>query len=252
MLNRKKFSFVVFFATITLSLLTIPSVSAQTCPDNAPALNPGPLEESWAIEWWMPRHEAKRSEEGRKSAKLLLLGDSITHGWESTGKPVWDQYFGEISTFNLGFSGDRTENVLWRIENGALEEISPELTVLMIGTNNTGHRQDLPECTARGIEMIVDQLLSEFHESQILLLAIFPRGHEPDHELRQLNNEINEQIAQFNTKPGVHFLDINHIFLTEDGVLTEEIMPDMLHPNDNGYELWAEEIKPVINDLLNK
>lgn len=252
MFNSKEFSVVLFFITIIISLLITPLSRAQTCPNDALALQPAPLEESWAIEWWMPRHDAKRSEEGRESARLLLLGDSITHGWESSGKSVWDQYFGDISSFNLGFSGDRTENVLWRIENGALEGISPDLTVLMIGTNNTGHRQDSSECTARGIEMIVDQLLNEFPESQILLLAIFPRGHEPDHELRQLNNEINEQIANFSTKPRVHFLDINHIFLTQEGVLTEEIMPDMLHPNEIGYQLWAKEIKPVIIDLLNK
>lgn len=252
MFNRKQFTFVFIFASLAISLVTVPSIQAQSCPDTALALHPAPLEESWAVEWWMPRHESKLSEDGRESAKLLLMGDSITHGWENAGKNVWDQYFGDISSHNLGYSGDRTENVLWRIENGALEGLSPELTVLMIGTNNTGHRQDAPECTASGIEMIVDQLLNNLPDSQILLLAIFPRGHEPDHELRQLNNKINEQIAQFSSKPGVHFLDINQIFLTEEGLLPEEIMPDMLHPNENGYQLWAEAIKPVINDLLNK
>lgn len=250
MSDRKPFITVLFVALIAFSLFATPILSAQTCPDTSPALNPAPLNESWAIEWWMPRHEAKRSEQGRESAKLLLLGDSITHGWESTGKAVGEQYFEDISRFNLGFGGDRTENVLWRIENGALEGISPNLTVLMIGTNNTGHRQDSPECTARGIEMIVDQLLYQLPDSQILLLAIFPRGHEPDHELRQLNNEINELITPLSKKPRVHFLDINQIFLTEDGFLTEEIMPDMLHPNENGYQLWAKKIKPVIYDLL--
>tara|TARA_R100001143_G_scaffold63515_2_gene71211 strand:- start:138 stop:896 length:759 start_codon:yes stop_codon:yes gene_type:complete len=251
MSHRKEFTFGLFLISIIFALFITPSLIAQPCPDDALALHPAPLEESWAVEWWLPRHEAKRNEEGRESAKLLLLGDSITHGWESTGKSVWDQYFGDISSFNLGFSGDRTENVLWRLENGALEGISPELTVLMIGTNNTGHRQDSPECTTRGIEMILDQLLNELPESQILLLAIFPRGHEPDHELRQLNNEINERISHFSTNPKVHFYDINQIFLTDDGYLTEEIMPDMLHPNERGYQLWAKEIKPIINDILN-
>lgn len=252
MLKRKQFSFILFITVITFSLFTTNSLSAQICPENEAALTPAPLEESWAIEWWMPRHESKLSEDGRESAKLLLLGDSITHGWENSGKAVLDQYFGDINSFNLGFSGDRTENVLWRLNNGALDGILPDLTMLMIGTNNTGHRQDSPVCTARGIEEIVDQLLLQLPESQILLLAIFPRGHEPDHELRLLNNEINERIAQLNSRPGVYFLDINQIFLTEDGFLTEDIMPDMLHPNEKGYQLWANEVKPVINDLLNK
>lgn len=252
MSNRKLTSIIIFISSCILILPAASSIYAQNCPDNALALNPAPLEEPWAIDWWMARHESKGTEEGRETAKLLLLGDSITHGWESTGKFVWDTYFQDLKSFNLGFSGDRTENVLWRIEHDALEGISPDLTVLMIGTNNTGHRQDSPECTASGIERILDQLLNRLPDSQILLLAIFPRGHEPDHELRMLNNNINNFIAQFGAKPGVHFLDINEIFLTDDGYLTEEIMPDMLHPNEAGYQLWAEKIKPVINELLNK
>jgi len=252
MYQQKEFNYALFFTSLLISLLATTSIQAQNCPDNALALLPAPLEESWAVEWWMPRHEAKLSEEGRESAKLLFLGDSITHGWENAGKPYWDQYFEEIGGHNLGFSGDRTENVLWRIENGALDGLSPELTIMMIGTNNTGHRQDSPECTAQGIEVILDQLLEKLPDSQILLLAIFPREHEPDHELRLINSEINQRIADFDRKEGVHFLNINKIFLTNEGLLTEEIMPDMLHPNETGYELWAEKIQPVIQELLNK
>jgi beta-glucosidase len=224
--------------------------TAQTCPTDALALTPATLQEEWAVEWWMPRHEAKLEEAGREDAKLLFIGNSITHGWEDAGKEVWDEYYAPYGGYNIGFSGDRTENVLWRFQHGELDGIDPELAILMIGTNNTGHRQDPPECTARGIEMILDELKNRLPDTEILLLAIFPREASPDGELRQLNNTINEKIAQFADGKRVYFLNINDAFLDDNGVLSEEIMPDLLHPNEYGYQLWAEEMQPKIDELL--
>lgn len=214
------------------------------------ALKPAPLEEEWAIEWWIPRHEEKLEEEGRETADILFLGDSITHGWETTGSDVAEEYFSDYSIYNIGFSGDRTENVLWRFDHGEIDGINPDLTVLMIGTNNTGHRQDSPECTASGIETILEELKEQLPETKILLLAIFPRGEFPDNELRQLNTRINERIEAFADDERVYFLDINHVFLDDEDNLPEEIMPDQLHPNEHGYKLWAEEMAPVIDQML--
>lgn len=245
----------LFLKTSAVLLLLIPffacnQSNAQTCSDDAPALTPATLQEEWAVEWWMPRHEAKLTEEGRENARLLLIGDSITHGWEDAGKNVWNEYFSEYGTYNLGYSGDRTENVLWRLQHGEVDGISPELAILMIGTNNTGHRQDPAACTAKGIEMILDELKERLPETEILLLAIFPREASPDGELRQLNNEINERIKKFANDEHVTFLNINETFLDEEGVLSKEIMPDLLHPNEYGYKLWAEAMMPKIEELL--
>lgn len=222
----------------------------ESCPENAPALTPAPLEEQWAIEWWMPRHEEKLEEDGRETADILFLGDSITHGWETTGKEVAEDYFSDYTIYNIGYSGDRTENVLWRFEHGEIDGINPKLAVLMIGTNNTGHRQDPPDCTARGIEVILEKLKEQLPETKILLLAIFPRGETPEDELRQLNHQINERIVSFADDERIYFLDINHVFLDDDDTLPEEIMPDELHPNEYGYKLWAEEITQVIDDMM--
>lgn len=224
--------------------------TVQTCPDDAPALTPATLQEEWAVEWWMPRHEDKLNEEDREKAKLLFIGDSITHGWETDGKKVWNEYYADIGGYNIGFSGDRTENVLWRFQHGELEGINPKLAILMIGTNNTGHRQDPAACTAKGIEMILKELTERLPETKILLLAIFPREASPDGELRQLNSEINERIEKFADQERIHFLNINDTFLDENGVLSEEIMPDLLHPNEYGYRLWAEAMQPKLESLL--
>lgn len=120
----------------------------------------------------------------------------------------------------------------------------------MIGTNNTGHRQDPAACTSKGIEMVLGELKERLPETNILLLAIFPRDANPDAKLRQLNNEINNRIEEFSDDPRVHFLNINETFLDENGILSEEIMPDLLHPNEYGYQLWAKAMQQKLEQLL--
>lgn len=249
-----KTSFLKFSVFLLLPILFFgySNTNAQTCPDDALALKPATLQEEWAVEWWIPRHEAKLKEEGREEARLLFIGNSITHGWENTGKKVWDEYYAEYGGYNLGYGGDRTENVLWRLQHGEADGINPELAILMIGTNNTGHRQDPAECTAKGIEMILGELKERLPKTKILLLAIFPREDSPNGELRKLNNKINKKIEKFSDGERVHFLNINDVFLDENGVLSEEIMPDLLHPNEYGYELWAKAMEPKLEKLLNE
>lgn len=209
------------------------------------ATTPAPLEESWTVDWWIPRHKEKLAAR-HPGVELLMIGDSITHAWEESGKTVWERHFGNIDTLNLGFSGDRTENVLWRLEQGEVEGLGPKLAVLMIGTNNTGHRMDPPEVIAAGVRNILDELQSRLPETRLLLLAIFPRGETPDDPLRINNRDANRLLAKMAGETGVEFADFNPAFLTEFGVLQREIMPDLLHPNENGYEIWAQQLEPWI------
>ena len=138
----------------------------------------------------MPRHEAKLAErKAMGKVDLLMIGDSITHGWEDTGKQTWDKYYANRNALNLGFSGDRTEHVIWRFQNGAIDDIDPKLAVIMIGTNNTGHRQENAEHTAVGIKRIIYELQIRLPETKILLLGIFPRGADrrPDAQAQRLH-----------------------------------------------------------------
>ena len=239
------------FSVLFLFILVPIPGSAETgfCPEDHPALSPAPLQEEWAVEWWKPRHEEKLIDERRETANLLFLGDSITQGWETVGQDVWQKYYGARKSFNLGFSGDRTENVLWRLEHGGVDGMHPELVILSIGTNNTGHRQDSAGCTAKGIEVILDELKDRLPEAEILLLAIFPRGEFSGDELRKRNSEINGRIEKLTDREEVYYLDLNHVFLLENGELPEELMPDYLHPNKEGYRLWAEAMEPMIESL---
>jgi len=232
---------------ILASCLVAPALSAQPATETFPAIQPTPQ----TSDWWMPRHEQKR--EKAKNAdriELLMIGDSITHSWENGGKSVFEEYYGGRNALNLGFSGDRTEHVLWRLQNGAVDGLSPKLAIVMIGTNNTGHRKDPPEQTAAGIKQILQELRTRMPEMQILLLAVFPRDEQPNGELRKINDGINKIIKEYDDGKHIHFLDINHVFLDENGILPKSIMPDSLHPNTEGYKRWAKAIEPTVKKLM--
>jgi len=235
---------------VLLCLVATPIV-AQEPPKPILAIIPDIQTAEWAKAWWMPRHEEKlKTKADMKNVDLLLIGDSITHGFEGGGKAMWEKYYAPRKALNLGFSGDRTEHVLWRLQHGAVEGISPKLAVIMIGTNNTGHRQDPPKETAAGIKAIIAELKQQLPETKILLLAIFPRGEKSDDRLRKINDGINEIIAGYANDKDVFFLDINEKFLANDGTLPKNIMPDLLHPNDQGYVIWAETIEPTVAQLM--
>jgi beta-glucosidase len=224
---------------------------AQETAVQIKALTPEVQTAEWAVQWWMPRHEEKLRTLGEtKKVDLLMIGDSITHGWEGSGKAVWDKYYAKRNAFNIGFSGDRTEQVLWRFDHGELGGISPKAAVVMIGTNNTGHRKDDPDETAAGIKAILDRLGEKLPGTKVLLLAIFPRGASANDELRQINDAINHRISKFADNKRVFYLDISDKFLDEDGTLPRSIMPDLLHPNAKGCQIWAEAMEPALARVM--
>lgn len=239
---------------LAFAFLAVP-VLAEDAPkkDQIEALQPVPRENGW----WTTRHTQKLEEiKAADQINLVFIGDSITHGWERGSdaiKAMWEKNFAPHGALNLGYSGDRTEHVLWRFENGEIDGYKPKVAVIMIGTNNTGHRQEKPEHTAAGVKAIVEKLHQKHPETKILLLAIFPRGATPEDELRKLNTAANELIEQHvKDKNYVTFLSINDKFLEEDGTLPKSIMPDLLHPKEEGYKIWAEAITPKVNELLAK
>lgn len=183
-------------------------------------------------------------------AKLVFLGDSITEGWEGTGKSVWKEHFEKHEAANFGISGDRTEHVLWRLEHGNLDGLKPRCVVIMIGTNNTGHRQDKPEETAAGVKAIVQKVQAKCPDAKILLLAIFPRGEKADDPLRKINDGVNAIIRKLGDGKRVFFKDIGENFVEKDGTLKREIMPDLLHLNAKGYAAWAAAIKDDVEKLM--
>ena len=233
---------------LLLVVLALGSSLSSVCMGQEPSVTTTP--EPRPDDWWQNRHRDKLLEK-EKLAKvdLLWIGDSITHGWESQNE-LWKKYYEARHPFNIGYSGDRTEHVLWRLAHGEIDGLNPRLIVIMIGTNNTGHRQDPAEQTAAGIQAIVQTLREKMPESKILLLGIFPRGADLKDPLRMLNMAINEKSKTLEDGKHIFYQDISQSFLDKDGVLSKEIMPDLLHPNAEGYRLWAEAIEPTLAKLL--
>jgi beta-glucosidase len=205
----------------------------------------------------MKRHDsqAKQIEDAAASGQgidLLMIGDSITHGWEGGGKAVWAKYYGHRKAVNLGISGDRTEHVLWRLDNLPLNKIHPKAAVLMIGTNNIGHKGGTaPKDAADGIKAIVQKLEKTYPDIKILVLYVFPRGNQSDDGARKKVIEIHSYLAELlKDEKNVTLLNINKVFLDENDVLQPTVMKDFLHPGADGYQLWAEAIEPALAKLL--
>ncbi len=206
-------------------------------------------------DWWTQRHAAILERVKQGNVDLIMIGDSITHGWESSGKEMWDKYYAPRNAVNLGFSGDQTQHVLWRLDNGEIDGISPKLAVIMIGTNNSNGDDYTAEEIADGIIATLERLRLKLPETKVLVLGIFPRAEKPCPQ-REKNAKASEIVAKYiaeDTAKGNHrlfYLDIGPEFLAEDGTLPKEIMPDFLHPNEKGYQIWAEAIEPKVVELM--
>ncbi|MFT3780741.1 MAG: GDSL-type esterase/lipase family protein [Nibricoccus sp.] len=207
---------------------------------------------------WVKRHDEFVEIAKKGGVDVLFVGDSITDFWRQPerGLAVWEKNFAPLHAANFGISGDRTQHVLWRLRNGELDGIDPRAVVLMIGTNNTGLERDrlTPRNTTAeviaGVTAIVTELRTKLPHAKILLLAIFPRGERTDDLQRIQIVEINAALAKLHAGKQVHYLDIGKKFLTTDGTLSKEIMPDFLHPGTKGYEIWADAIRDPLAQLL--
>jgi len=230
--------------TISLMLLT-----ASASPLVAGEKKHSAVEPAHRHSWWTLRHNAVNERVKQGNVDLIFIGDSITHSWEGGGKELWAEYYAPRNAVNMGFSGDRTQHVLWRLENGNIDGISPKAAVIMIGTNNSNGKDNTAEEIADGMIGICKKLRKELPKMKILLLAVFPRGEKP--------NSQREKIAKANDLAGkiadgkmIHYLDIGPKFLEPDKSLSKEIMPDYLHLTPKGYKIWAEAIEPKVKELM--
>lgn len=198
------------------------------------------------------KHEANKARAAQGNVDVLFMGDSITDFWRNesgrfAGKPILDEYFGDLKVANFGIAGDTTQGVLFRLANGEGEGFSPRAIMLMIGTNNT--RANIAGEIAEGVGAVVLSLRQHFPDAKILLLGVFPRST-PDSPFRSQIAEINEIISRLNDDVHVFYKDIGHVFLAADGSIPEDVMSDGLHPTTKGYRLWAEAVNDDLRALL--
>jgi beta-glucosidase len=213
------------------------------------------------VKAFLDRSEMLKKRAQKGGFDIIFLGDSITHQWERAvtekvktgGKAVWDAKLVPLGAEPSGIGGDRTEHLLWRVENGLFEGKSdPKLVVMMIGTNNTGARMDPPADIAAGVDAIIKAIQKRKPAAKILVLGIFPRSATKDDPKRVNNTKANALIAKLADGEKVFYKDIGEVFLTQDGVLEKSVMPDLLHLNYEGYNRWADAVIPEIKKLLAK
>ena len=192
---------------------------------------------------------------------LLFVGDSITDWFSNprggrggaapapaTGIEVWNANFGQYKPANFGIAGDRTQGVLWRMQNGELEGFKAKLIVLMLGTNNLGGNP-IDEI-ADGDRLIIEEFKKRQPQAKVLLLGVFPRGPDPANQFRGQIKELNSKLAKLADNKQVFYMDIGDKFLTADGTLTTEVMADGLHPTAKGYQIWADAINGQVKTLM--
>ncbi len=227
--------------------------ATSSIPMKDPDPNPIPTNPSARTEpWWVARHKAKIEEvkKNGKSIELVMIGDSITQNYEKTNSdpaqnilPVWQQYFVPRHALNLGFSGDRTQEVLWRIENGEVDGLAPRNIVLLIGTNNT-FRKEPADAVSAGIIAVAEELHRRMPAAKITLIGILPHGAAAS--ITAADTAINASVSvHYAGSSYVHTLDLTSLFVV-DGVLQNNLYYDATpthaghHPNADGMRKMAQ------------
>ncbi len=251
-------------ALVAVFILTNAGIlSAQTtAPAAAPAVHQNvaliPVPRSGDA-WAMNRQSfvLQRAKEAPGEYDLEFIGDSITDYWEEeVGTNVWRELATKYKMINMGVSGDRTEHVLWRFEQGQLNGIKAKVAVVMIGTNNSNKRKDGTEMYSdtdilEGVTAIVNEIRRRQPETKILLLGIFPRGKTFNAQRGRLL-EINQALAKLDDGQHIAYLDFGSQLIEKDGSISKNIMPDALHPNETGYRIWAAAMEPKLKQWLGK
>jgi lysophospholipase L1-like esterase len=215
------------------------------------------------LPWWRQRHEAVLERIRRGRTGLVFLGDSITQDWERRGPPewadfvpVWERFYGDRDAVNMGFVGDTTANLLWRVRNGEVDGISPKAVVVLIGANNLGRLHWSAADTVSGIEAIIAELRRRLPRTPILLLGVLPSDRSPWASATTV--EINHALAERYGGAGeVSYLDAGPIFMN-GGHLDRELFFDPklnppaapLHPTAQAQERMAALMEPTLERLL--
>ncbi len=217
------------------------------------------------LPWWKHRFEAKQRELHDHPIRLAFYGNSITQDWERDGPqpwadfaPIWRHFYGDRDAINLGFIGDTTASLLWRIEHGEATGIAPKAAVILIGANNMGRLHWSADDTLAGIDAIVAALRERLPHTQLLLLSVLPS--ERSAWVTQTTKEINRGLAERYGRgemANVTYLDVTGVF-ERDGKLDRSAFLDPLltppdpplHPTAQAQGRMAQAMEPTLARLL--
>ena len=211
--------------------------------------DPGLFGEYWWANRFMSRRREADSFQGR-TVDVAMVGDSIIHFWEWKHPQSWAKFTEGRTAINLGYGGDRTQHVIWRIEHGELDGYKAKNVVVMIGTNNNSPDGANPTNVLNGIVKIVDLVKARQPGARIILHPIFPRGCSPEpskkHAAAQKRNETTNALLReyAAAHPEIVWVDFNAKLVDGSGWVPRRLMPDEVHPSDEGYEIWMQALLP--------
>ncbi len=241
----------------TLVVFALRAGVAQVSSGENVAVTPLPR----ATPWWVERHAEKVAEAKRGGVDLLFVGDSITQNYEKAGPapdevflPIWDEFFAPHHAMNLGFSGDETEHVLWRLGHGEVDGLAPRDVVVMIGTNNTARGQTAEQVSA-GVIAVVEEIRIRMPNAHVLLLGILPSGISA--EKSATDSAVNSAVfAHYGGSKAVRTLDLAGLFF-KDRQLDVNLFYDPklgpgrlpLHPNTVGQRKMAQAVAEALHGV---
>lgn len=205
---------------------------------------------------FLKKHEAILQRGKAGPIGVLFLGDSITENWKSKAPELWKHYEEKYQAADFGIGGDRTQHVIWRIENGELDGIHPKVVVFMLGTNNTSDNS--ADQIVAADKKIIRLVQAKIPDTKVIVMAILPRGPRknsdgtPDDGVHRMEviNAANAQLAKLDNGKTIRYLDIGPKYLGADGKIPNDLMPDQLHPNAAGYQIWVDAMQPLLDEML--
>ena len=201
--------------------------------------------------WYQSKHQKllNQTKQFGSEIQAVFLGSTFISAWTMFGKEIWKDYYQKHQSYNYGVWGDRSENILWRIENGELDGLQPKLIVLEIGHWNIAKGEDSSADIAKATQIILEKLLKKLPNTKILLISIIPCDQQEDH--MQKIDEINNIIKNNSDDSKIFYLDVAKYFRNESGQLIDEYYyHGMSLIGKKGYQKWHEIMKPMFEKLL--
>lgn len=233
-------------------LMTAATAVAQ--PTTAPATQPdsmvvGRVQGGTMARRFLELHEQYVARAKQGDIDIVFLGDSITQIFVRDAMPLWKERYEPMKAVNFGIMGNVIQHVLWRVEHGELDGIKPKVVVLLIGTNNSNRKESQPIVV--GIKHLIDVIHEKCPNTKVLLLGIFPRDKSTDTKnQKRIIAEVNPELAKLDNGKSIRFLDLTQKFLNADGSLNADLFFDRLHPSPAGYKVWADGMRPLLDEML--
>jgi beta-glucosidase len=248
--------FLIFFVAISLIIVAFTSLQhqrAESTANNASFFPTVQTENRLRETSWKKRHIAIQKRmvsriSSKQGTSLLFIGDSITQGWGSN--LIWQRFYSPRGAVNAGIASDRVQHILWRVKHSRIDLLRPKMVVLLAGVNNLAI--DKPTVIAGGIKQIADEIKRQSPNTDILILGVFPSGHEANDPRRIKIKAVNMNLKKLADGRHVHYLDIGSRFLEADGTLKKSTMFDYLHLTSKGYRIWAQAMEPTIINILSR